>query len=138
MPAPKLSGRESRHLRALGHALDPIIAIGKHGITESLVKETARALLTHELIKVRVQTEAPVDRKDAAHELATATDSSVAQVLGRTFLLYRRHPKKPTIVFPRQGTKGEAAAVTTAEKTSAPKRARSAGSSRRKGARSPG
>lgn len=101
----KLSGQALRHLRALGHALDPVIAVGKNGITDSLVKETERALLQHELIKVRVQGEAPVDRKEAAEELAEQTKSALAQVLGRTFLLYKRHPKKPKIVLPTKKSK---------------------------------
>ncbi|HEY8086734.1 MAG TPA: ribosome assembly RNA-binding protein YhbY [Polyangiaceae bacterium] len=100
MPPKTLSGKALRHLRGLGHALDPVIAVGKNGVTESLVKETSSALATHELIKVRVMPEAPVDRHDAAEDLATKTEAVLAQVLGRTFLLYRRHPKKPRIVLP--------------------------------------
>ena len=64
-----LSGKALRHLRGLGHALDPVIAVGKNGVTEALVKETSRALEKHELIKVRVMQEAPVDRHEAAEDL---------------------------------------------------------------------
>lgn len=98
----KLPGASLRHLRALGHELEPVVMVGKEGITEGLVKATSAALLTHELIKVKVQSEAPVDRKDAASQLAEAADAVLAQVLGRTFLLYRRHPKKPKIRLPRE------------------------------------
>jgi RNA-binding protein len=101
LPSKTLSGKALRHLRGLGHALDPVIAVGKNGVTEALVKETSRALEKHELIKVRVMQEAPVDRHEAAEEMATKTESVLAQVLGRTFLLYRKHPKKPRIVLPK-------------------------------------
>src|SRR5579862_5544734 len=87
--APVLTGRAARHLRALGHALDPVVAVGKNGITERLVAQTADALLRHELVKVRVMTEAPVDRKEAGKLLADATRSALAQIIGRTFLLYK-------------------------------------------------
>lgn len=100
MPTKTLSGKALRHLRGLGHALDPVIAVGKNGVTESLVKETAVALERHELVKVRVLQEAPVDRHEAAEDLAGKTGATLAQVLGRTFLLYRKHPKKPRIVLP--------------------------------------
>jgi RNA-binding protein len=103
-----LSGRAARHLRALGHALDPVVAVGKNGITPGLVKQTSAALLEHELVKVRVQPEAPVDRHIAADSLAAATDSAIAQVLGRTILLYKRHPKEPKIALPAPA-KAEAA-----------------------------
>ncbi len=100
-PSPSaLSGKAARYLRGLGHDLDPVVVIGKEGITDSLVKATSAAILIHELIKVRILSEAPIDRKEAAKDLAQATSSALAQVLGRTFLLYRRHPKKPKIVIP--------------------------------------
>jgi RNA-binding protein len=106
-----LGGRAARHLRALGHALDPVVAIGKNGITPAIVKQTSAALLQHELVKVRLQPEAPVDRRIAADSLAAATDSALAQVLGRTFLLYKRHPKEPKIVLPAAPrSKGDAEA----------------------------
>ena len=95
-----LSGKAARHLRALGHDLSAVVSIGKDGITDGVVDAANAALLTHELIKVRVQTEAPLDRKEAASDLANRTSSSLAQVLGRTFLLYKRHPKKPKIELP--------------------------------------
>jgi RNA-binding protein len=97
-----LSGKAARHLRGLGHELSPVVSIGKDGITDGVVDAARVALSKHELIKVRVQTEAPVDRKEAASELASRTSSSLAQVLGRTFLLYKRHPKKPKIQLPRE------------------------------------
>jgi RNA-binding protein len=97
----KLSGKALRHLRGLGHELDPVVAVGKNGVTEALAKETSQALLKHELIKVRVMQEAPLDRHDAAEELARMTGAALAQVLGRTFLLYKRNDKKPKIVLPK-------------------------------------
>lgn len=97
----KLPGVALRHLRALGHDRKPVVMVGKEGITESLVEATRAALRTHELVKVKVQSEAPVDRHDAAQSLALATESVLAQVLGRTFLLYKRAPKNPKIVLPK-------------------------------------
>lgn len=95
-----LSPRAARHLRALGHALAAVVQVGKEGITPALVAATNAALERHELIKVKVLGEAPLDRHEAAEKLANETRAALAQVLGRTFLLYRRHPKKPKIVLP--------------------------------------
>ena len=99
---PSFPASALRHLRGLGHALEPVIFVGKHGVTESLVEETKRALLTHELVKVKVQSEAPQDRKETAEALADAAGAVLAQVLGRTCLLYRRHPNKPQIELPKK------------------------------------
>jgi RNA-binding protein len=95
----KLTGAALRQLRALGHALSPVVAIGKDGVTDALVKAVDAAIATHELVKVKIQREAPVDRHEAGIDLAARTGSVLAQVIGRTLLLYRKHPKKPKIVL---------------------------------------
>ena len=96
-----LSGRAIRHLRGLGHHIDPIVQIGKDGITDSVVAATRAALHAHELVKVKVGTESPIDRKEAGPELAELAGAILAQILGRTLLLYKRHPQKPKIELPR-------------------------------------
>jgi RNA-binding protein len=95
-----LSGKQRRHLRALGHELRPIVHIGKAGIDEGVIAAVDRALLDHELVKIKLGENAEVERETAADELAAKTHSEVAQVLGYTLLLYRAHPEDPTIVLP--------------------------------------
>lgn len=95
-----LTGKQRHHLRGLGHALDPVVAIGKDGLTEAFVAAVNQALDDHELIKVRVLDTTGLDRQEAAEALAAATQSEVAQVMGNTFLLYKPHPEKPVIEFP--------------------------------------
>lgn len=95
-----LTGAQRRALRALGHHLKPIVQIGRNGLTESLFDATRRALRQHELIKVSIGKDIMSDRKAGAAELADATGSHVAQVMGRTVLLYRRRHDDPTVVIP--------------------------------------
>lgn len=92
-----LGGKDRRALRALGHHLKPLVQIGQQGITDGLVDATAQALADHELVKVKILEGAPVDRREAAAELAKRTGAELAQVLGRTFLLYLPHPTDPKI-----------------------------------------
>ena len=99
-----LTGKQRRYLRSLGHSLQVIVQIGKDGIDDGLVAAVDRALLDHELVKVRVGENAELDRHDAANDLATRTHSEVAQVLGNTVLLYRAREDKPEIVLPRGST----------------------------------
>lgn len=96
-----LTGKQRRHLRALGHALAPVAHLGKSGLTDAFVEAVDQALATHELIKLKVLETAAVDRHEAAEELATRTSAEVAQVLGYTILLYRPDPDDPRIVLPR-------------------------------------
>ena len=86
-----------RHLRALAHALRPIVQIGKSGLDAGLVAAVDRALADHELVKVKVGESAGLQRHAAADELASQTKSEVAQVLGNVVVLYRADPDQPKI-----------------------------------------
>lgn len=95
-----LSGKQRRFLRALGHSLDPVVQIGKHGATPSLIAAVDEALAQHELVKVRIGTECPEDRKELANRFAPEVKGELAQILGRTLLIYRRRPKDSKIKLP--------------------------------------
>ena len=96
----ELTGKQRRHLRALGHHLDAVVQIGHEGITDAIVAHASEQIRRHELVKVRVLESAPVDRREGAEELSARTGAALAQVLGRTFLLYLRDLEKPRIELP--------------------------------------
>ncbi len=96
-----LTGKQASYLRGLGHHLDPVVHLGKEGLTDGLRAALDQALTDHELVKVKLNPEASEDRHEAAETLAKELKGEVAQVLGRTFLIYRQHPQKPTIKFPK-------------------------------------
>jgi RNA-binding protein len=50
---------------------------------------------------VKISENAPEDRQDAAETLAERCHAELAQVLGRTALLYRRRKEKPAITLPK-------------------------------------
>lgn len=84
-----------RKLRAAGHHLSAVVQVGKEGVSDAVLRQLDRALLDHELVKVKVGTETPEDRFDSAERLGAGCGAQVAQVLGRTVLVYRKHPEKP-------------------------------------------
>jgi RNA-binding protein len=105
MPAPTSPRKKSlmpsnplrSRLRGLGHALPPVVHIGKQGATAAVVTQITHALLDHELIKVKLGAECPETRFEVAERLGAESGVKVVQILGRTVLLYKRHPKKPKI-----------------------------------------
>ena len=99
-----LTGRQKRFLRALGHSLKPVITVGKSEVSEALTKETSIALDAHELIKVKLLESCIMERKEVADLLAEGCGAEVAQILGRTILLYRK-AKEPKIELPSLSTK---------------------------------
>ncbi len=87
-----MKGRERAELRAEAHHLDPTVHVGKEGISPALITSLDDALRTRELVKVKLGKNADVKPKDAAATLASATESEVIQVIGRTATLYRENP----------------------------------------------
>jgi len=96
----ELTGADRRALRALGNALKPLIFIGKRGVTDDILDAIRSAHEHEELIKLKVLDNCPVDRKEVGRDLERRSGSSLVQVLGRTILLFRRHPDKPAISLP--------------------------------------
>jgi RNA-binding protein len=96
----ELTGTQRRHLRALGQQLSATLHVGQDGVSEAVVRQADVQLEAHELVKVRVGDNAPEDRHATAEALARRTGAALAQVIGRTALLYRRRQKEPTIVLP--------------------------------------
>lgn len=97
---PELTGKQRRHLRALGQRLAATVQVGHDGVTDALAAQVAAQLEVAELVKVRVADNAPEDRHDTAEALARRTSAHLAQVLGRTILLYRARKDAPEIVLP--------------------------------------
>jgi RNA-binding protein len=93
-----LTGKQRRHLRALGHHLSVVVQVGREGVSDAVVRQTDEALEKHELIKVRVSDDH--DRHEVGTLLAERSSAHLAQVLGRTLLLYRGRKEKPEIVLP--------------------------------------
>ena len=94
-----LNGKQKRFLRALGHGLKPVVRVGKNEINSALTEETVTALATHELVKIKMLESCVMDRNEVADKLAKSADAEVAQILGRTILLYRQG-ENPKIELP--------------------------------------
>jgi RNA-binding protein len=98
--APELSEKQRRYLRGLAHPLNPVILLGKEGLTEAVAKETARALHDHELIKVRGMG-GDRDARDAAFAaLAQRTGSALVHRIGNVGVLYRPRADLKRIIIP--------------------------------------
>jgi RNA-binding protein len=95
-----LNGKQKRHLRALGHKLKPLIQIGKKEIEDALIAEANISLDHHELIKVKLLESCMLDKHEASETLSEACRAEVAQILGKTFLLYRA-ADPPVIILPK-------------------------------------
>ena len=95
-----LTAKQRQFLKGLAHPLSPVVRVGRSGVTPSIVEETKKSILAHELIKVRFDLDDAGSRREAAEELAQATDSEIAGTIGKLAILYRRRDEKPKIKLP--------------------------------------
>jgi RNA-binding protein len=99
--AEDLTPKQRAHLKGLAHHLDPVVHIGKDGISEAVVRQIEEQLAHHELIKVKLGEGAPLDRVQTSAQLPAAVGAQLVQNIGRLFVLYRAHPDDPQIELPR-------------------------------------
>ncbi len=71
------------------------------GVTEGTLRSISEAFRTRELLKVKVQDGAPRSTRDTGDDIVAAIpDVHPVQTIGRTIVLYHRHPDRPEIVLP--------------------------------------
>lgn len=90
----KLSTKQILELKAQAHHLQPVVMIGQHGLTESVIKETDSALNAHELIKVRVQGDDRAERVALCEALCEATRAQLVQHIGKLLVLWRKREEE--------------------------------------------
>ncbi len=88
-----LTSQQRRQLRSLGHHLTASVHVGREGITAPVIRSVSTALDAHELIKIKLGQNCPVNKKEAAEKLAQETYSGLVQLIGRVVLLYRPNKK---------------------------------------------
>jgi putative YhbY family RNA-binding protein len=81
-----------RELRARAHSLHPVVSIGQHGLTPSVIHEIDVALLAHELVKVRVFSDDRAARTAMLEQACKALDCAAVQQIGKLFVLWRARP----------------------------------------------
>ncbi|HYO45103.1 MAG TPA: YhbY family RNA-binding protein [Gemmatimonadota bacterium] len=74
-----MTSRQRSDLRSVAHSLDPVVLVGRVGVTGAVVREIDDALEARELIKVRLSG----DRGERAE---------VVGQIGRALILYRENP----------------------------------------------
>jgi len=97
---PRLKGKQRRFLKAMATGIDPILQVGKAGVTDDFIKQVDDALEARELIKLRILPSAGDSLESIAREVACRSGAELVQVIGRNFVLYRRSEKKPKLQLP--------------------------------------
>ena len=84
-----MNSKERALLRSKAHEIDPIVHVGKDGVTPDVVEAVDEALEARELIKVSILKNCLDDKREIAETIAARTRSEVVQIMGRKITLYR-------------------------------------------------
>lgn len=90
-----LSSGMKRRMKRLFSNEKPTVWVGKDGSTAQILNEISRQLDLHEVVKGKILQTAlkNVDAKEMATKLAKETESTLVEVRGHTFILYRKKRK---------------------------------------------
>lgn len=89
-----ITTKQRAFLRGLGNALEPVMQIGKEGITDNVLNGVYLLLEARELVKVKVLKNCDMDAKEIANLLAQKLEAEVVQVIGSIIILYKKSTRK--------------------------------------------
>jgi len=86
-----LSSSQRSYLRSQAHHLEPVVLIGKHGITDGTIESIDRVLEARELIKIKFR-EFKDEKSSLSEKITELTNSQVVGVIGHTVIIFRQNP----------------------------------------------
>ena len=102
-----LENSRLRKLKSRSRVTNPTVWIGKEGVSEDLVRQVENQLRTRELVKLKLQRSALAKFATfkVAEEIAASTGSTLIDVIGHTFTLYKKDEATRTRKRPNADTK---------------------------------
>ena len=95
------NSKQRAYLKSLAMELQPIVQIGKSGLTPELTAAVQEAVDARELIKISVLQNCLEDPREMAQIIADRTHSDVVQVIGKKIVLYKQgKDDKRKIILP--------------------------------------
>jgi|SRR5690554_849236 len=89
-----LTGKQKRYLKSLAHHYQPVMQIGKGGISENFIYTFEDALEAHELVKISVLSNNMESKSKLSNILCESTNSDLVQIIGNQLIFYRKSLKK--------------------------------------------
>jgi RNA-binding protein len=87
-----------RRIKRESSAQKPTVWVGREGATTQIINEINRQLEQHEVVKAKIQQTAlkTEQTNDIATKIANQTNSTLIEVRGHTFILYKKRKRKTT------------------------------------------
>ena len=85
-----LNGSQKRDLKAKAHHLQPVIIVGKKGVTDEILAAIDKALNDHELIKVKF-IEFKEEKKELSSHITNSLNANLVDIIGNIAIYYREN-----------------------------------------------
>lgn len=89
-----ITTKQRAQLRGLGNALDPVMQIGKEGLSDNSQTTIEGLLEARELVKIKVLNNCDLSPKEMMKLICEKTGADPVQVIGRILIIYRKSSKK--------------------------------------------
>ena len=87
----KLKSTQRSFLRSQAHHLEPVVLIGKNGVSIGTIESVNKALEARELIKIKFR-EFKDNKQSISDEIAVSAKCHVVGMIGHTVILFRQNP----------------------------------------------
>ena len=96
-----LTSKQRAYLKSKAMTMEATFHVGKNSITPELTASLEDALKARELIKISVLKNCMDDPSEVAQTVAERTRSTLVQVIGRKFVLFKPDPKDTKYPLPK-------------------------------------
>lgn len=88
-----LGNPKIRELKARAQRMEPMLKVGKAGLSDAFLRSVDEALTQHELVKIKFA-EFKEQKKELAPQLAEKTHSHLIMRVGNVVVIYRPKPSE--------------------------------------------
>lgn len=95
-----MTSKQRAFLKKEAHNLEPIVRIGKEGLSENIVQSLLDAINSRELIKVKVLQNLEAEKeeiREIAEELSEKSGADLVAIIGRILIYYKENKDKPVL-----------------------------------------
>ena len=100
----KLNSHQRKYLKSRAHHLDPVLIIGRSGISDGTIESLSKALKAKELIKVKFS-DFKSEKKQLSNNIEKLTKSHLVSIIGNIAIFFRQNQDPSKQIYKISNTK---------------------------------